>query len=76
METQPTEAEHNAVVDDMSKIYPMVITQLVALADKHNANRDDLVKYFAAMFSAMAEISTFVNWEGSGGQDRTQAREL
>lgn len=61
-ETQLTEAEHNAVVDDMSEIYPAVIKQLVALADKHNVDRDVLVKYFAATFSAMAEISTFVNW--------------
>lgn len=62
METQLTEAERNAVVDDMSEIYPDVINQLVALADKHNVNRDDLIKYFAKMFSVMSEISTFVNW--------------
>lgn len=64
-----TEAEHNAVVDDMSEIYPNVITQLVALADKHNVDRDDLVKYFAKMFSVMSEISTFVNWGKTDGQN-------
>lgn len=64
-----TEAEHNAVIEDMTEIYPTVIKQLVAVADKHNVDRDDIVKYFADMFSAMADISTFVNWRDNDGQD-------
>lgn len=64
-----TEAEHNAVIEDMTEIYPTVIKHLVAVADKHNVDRDDIVKYFAAKFSIMAEVSTFVNWRGNDGQD-------
>lgn len=62
-EFELTEAEHNAVVEDISKIFPMVIQQLVTLADKHNVDRDDLIKHFAALFSNIAEISTFANWK-------------
>lgn len=66
-ETQLTEAEHNAIVEDITKIYPSVIKQLVALADKHNIDRDDLIRYFADVFSTMVRISTFVNWGNSDG---------
>lgn len=30
---------------------------------------EHIVKYFAAKFSIMAEVSTFVNWRGNDGQD-------
>lgn len=58
-----TEAEHNAVIEDINRIYPTVINQLVNIADKHNIVRDDLIVEFGKIFSAMAEISTFENWE-------------
>lgn len=58
-----TDAERNAVFDDMEKVYPMVVNQLIALADKHNVERDNVIKHFAAIFSKIAECGTFVNWE-------------
>lgn len=68
-----TDAERDAVIDDMHKIYSMVLTdvvnQLIALADKHNVERDNVIKHFAAVFSKMAELGTFVNWGCSNGQN-------
>ena len=63
-----TEAEYNAVIEDMAKIYPPIIKQLVVLADKHNVDRDDIIKHFAESFSIMAEVSTFKNWRNNDGQ--------
>ena len=37
-----TETEYNAVIEDMTEIYPPIIEQLVAIADKHNFDRDDI----------------------------------
>lgn len=45
--------------DDFNKIVGETIDRLVECADKHNINRDDFVRYFATIFVAMAEISTF-----------------
>ena len=68
MNSELTETEYNAVVEDMTEIYPPIIEQLVTLADKHNFDRDDIIKFFADMFSAMAEVSTFINWRNNDGQ--------
>ena len=50
-----TEDEFN----DFNEIVGETISSLVTCADKHNIDRDSFVKYFATMFSVMAEISTF-----------------
>ncbi len=63
MSTELSQAEHNEVVEEISKIFPTVINQLVVLADKHNIERDDIVKEFAKIFFAMSEISTFKSWQ-------------
>ncbi|MBD5128338.1 MAG: hypothetical protein HDT43_00195 [Ruminococcaceae bacterium] len=64
-----TETEYNAVIEDMTEIYPPIIEQLVAIADKHNFDRDDIIKHFAKSFSVMAEVSTFKNWRNNDGQN-------
>lgn len=69
-----TDAERDAVVDDMNKTYSRVLTtvvnQLIALADKHNVERDNVIKHFAAVFSKMAECGTFANWgDRNNGQN-------
>ena len=61
--------KHNAVVEDIIKVYPTVIDMLVAIADKHNVLRDDLIKHAAELFSAMAEVSTFTEWKKDGKAD-------
>lgn len=63
MNTGLTEAEHNAVIEDINKICTTTINQLVSIADSHSILRDDLIAYFGKIFSAMIEISTFENWE-------------
>lgn len=63
MNTGLTEAEHNAVIEDINKICTTVINQLVCIADNSNIVRDDLIAYFGKIFSAMTEVSTFENWE-------------
>ena len=54
-----TEAE----LDDINDIIGDTLTALVGCADKHNIDRDSLVRYFAAMFKVMAEISTFEHYK-------------
>lgn len=49
----------DAEFDDFNEIVGETINSLVMCADKHNIDRDSFVKYFATMFGAMAEISTF-----------------
>ena len=48
--------------DDFNGIVGNVIDMLIECADKHNIDRDSFLKYFATMFSAMCEISTFENY--------------
>ena len=50
-----TDAEFN----DFNEIVGETINKLVKCADKHNIDRDSFVRYFATMFSAMANMSTF-----------------
>ena len=38
------------------------IPNLIRFADKHNVDRDSLIKYTADMLEAMAELSTFKDW--------------
>lgn len=56
----------NAEFEDFNGIVTETINKLIACADKHNIDRDSFIKYFAAMFSTMAEITTFEHYkEGS-----------
>ena len=46
---------------DFNDIVQNTLNSLIACADKHNIDRDSFVKYFSAIFSVMAEVSTFTN---------------
>ena len=48
--------------DDFKKIVGETIESLCICADKHNIDRDSFIRYFATMFGAMAEISTFEHY--------------
>ena len=48
---------------DFNGIVTETINKLIVCADKHNIDRDSFIKYFAAMFSTMAEITTFEHYE-------------
>lgn len=39
------------------------IPNLIRFADKHNVDRDSLIKYTADMLEAMAELSTFRDYK-------------
>ena len=57
----------DAEFDDFNEIVGETISKLVECADKHNIDRDSFVQYFATMFKAMAEISTFERYGRKGG---------
>ena len=38
------------------------IPDIIRFADKHNIDRDSMIKYTADMLEAMAELSTFENY--------------
>ena len=48
---------------DFNGIVTETINKLIDCADKHNIDRDSFIKYFAAMFSTMAEITTFEHYK-------------
>lgn len=39
-----------------------VIPELMRIADKHNIDRDSMVKFTADTLTAMSEFATFENW--------------
>lgn len=47
---------------DVNKIIKESLNALIDCADKHNIDRDSLIKYFCSVFGAMAEISTFARY--------------
>lgn len=54
--------------DEMSRIVVMAVDELISAANKHNVDRDSAIKYFADLFSAMADIATFEHFE-RGNED-------
>lgn len=54
---------NKAEFEDFSKIVTDTIRRLVEFADRHNIDRDSLVMYFAKVFCAAAEVSTFGHFE-------------
>ena len=53
------EEELEEVANLISKI---IIPELVRIADTYNYDRDSLIKYVADLFSTMAEVATFENY--------------
>ena len=47
----------------------MVIPELMRIADKHNIDRDSMVKFTADTLTAMSELATFENWGGTRHDD-------
>lgn len=54
-----TGKEHDAYMDDFSGVVTDVIGKVLAIADKHNVDRDNAMQHFSTIFSAMIQISTF-----------------
>lgn len=53
----------NDLLTDVQEIFCEVINRLIAVADKHNYDRDDVIKKFAVMFDVLADITTFKEYE-------------
>ncbi len=51
----------------MQEYIASVAGNLVRFADEHNIDRDDLIDYFAQMFTALSEFTTFSEYEIQGG---------
>ena len=49
--------------DDFNDIVGDTISALLKCADKYNIDRNSFMKYFATMFLAMCEVSTFEKYE-------------
>ena len=62
-----TGKEHDEYVEDISGVMNDLIAKVVAVADKHNVDRDNAMQHFSQLLSAMVEISTFQNF-GKGGE--------
>lgn len=60
------EQEHAAYMEDFSGVVTDVIGKVIAIADKHNVDRDNAMQHFSAIFSAMVQISTFEHFEEGG----------
>lgn len=46
-----------------------VIPELIRIADKHNIDRDSMIKFTADTLTAMSELATFENWGGTQHDD-------
>lgn len=58
---------------DFNEIVQNTLNSLIDCADKHNIDRDSFIKYFSAIFGAMAEVSTFTNYthkKEKGGEQK------
>lgn len=60
------EQEHDAYMEDFSGVVTDVIGKVIAIADKHNVDRDNAMQHFITIFSAMVQISTFEHFGESG----------
>lgn len=59
-----SDKEHDDYINDISGVMNTVIDKIIAVADKHNVDRDNAIQHFSQLFGAMASLSTFQNWKG------------
>lgn len=64
--------EHAAYMKDFIGVMNDVISRVIFIADKHNVDRDNAIRHFAAIFKVMTEISTFERWN-AGSPDGAQS---
>lgn len=54
----------DAALEDFTKLISGIfIPELIRIADKHNYDRDNLIKYAANMISVMSEVATFEDYQ-------------
>ena len=59
-----TGAEHDAYIDNISRVVTNLISKVISVANKHNVDRDNAMEHFSTLLSGMVAISTFQNWGG------------
>ena len=50
-------------MEDLQSIVTDTLASVCAMADKHNIDRDSMLKYFADMLTAFAEVASIQNYE-------------
>ena len=50
-------------MEDLQNIVTDTLASVCAMADKHNIDRDSMLKYFADMLTAFAEVASIQNYE-------------
>ena len=50
-------------MEDLKNIVTDTLANVCAMADKHNIDRDSMLKYFADMLTALAEFASIQNYE-------------
>ena len=50
-------------IEDLQSIVTDTLASVCAMADKHNIDRDSMLKYFADMLTAFAEVASIQNYE-------------
>lgn len=52
-------------MEDLQNIVTDTLASICAMADKHNIDRNSMLKYFADMLAAFAEVASIQNYETS-----------
>lgn len=55
--------EHEAYMNDFTPLMLETVSKVIALADKHNVDRDNAVEHFAAILKTMQEIATYTDYQ-------------
>lgn len=50
-------------MEDLQSIVTDTLASVCAMADKHNIDRDSMLKYFADMLTAFAEVASIQNYD-------------
>ena len=50
-------------MEDLQNIVTDTLANVCAMADKHNIDRDSMLKYFADMLTAFTEVASIQNYE-------------
>lgn len=52
-------------IEDLQNIVTDTLASVCAMADKHNIDRDSMLKYFADMLTAFTEVASIQNYEAN-----------
>ena len=50
-------------MEDLQNIVADILASVCAMADKHNIDRDSMLKYFADVLTALTEVASIQNYE-------------